>query len=310
MARLSISFILIAALAACGGGDGSSGAQGVILASRGVIVEIQGDKQTELLKLAVDAFALDPALSSDGKANAFSYQAPFIAGQSPPNGFGLDLYTLRFGEKEAKPLIVHAVPGEYIRTPNWLPGDAQILYEVRGRDAGGLQEFRIETIDIASGKRSVLFRGGVEPALSPDGKTLAYVRIDETQRERITLYDMATAQQRTLLPNDNTKTLITSVVWSPDGTQIAFAAADATAAYLPGLLAHPTLQDIWVVKTDGSGLKRLSDLAESDPGIAWADNATLYVFAFEELTSFDVATGQQRKLRAGPVSASITVRRQ
>jgi Tol biopolymer transport system component len=176
------------------------------------------------------------------------------------------------------------------------------LINVRGRGQGGFPDLRIELLDLTTGVRRRLVNDAVEIALSPDRRKIAYVSVDaDDQREQLTVADLHTAQIHPLTPDSSPLVFITSIVWSPDGSTIAFASADPTTGAAPGgpggstralAALHPTLQDIWLVKPDGSELRRLTELAESQPSLAWSgDGSSIYAVGVAGFWRVDPVSG-------------------
>ena len=99
-----------------------------------------------------------------------------------------------------------------------------------------------------------------DPEISPDGRTIAYVRdsndiMNDNVRRSIWLIDVATGQQRPLLAGPGS---YFSPRWSPDGTRLAYVAAEG---------ASPQLFVRWM----GSGESaRITGLPTSPSGIAWS----------------------------------------
>jgi Tol biopolymer transport system component len=212
--------------------------------------------------------------------------------------FGADLYVVDADGSNQKEVLHHARVGEAIRNPVWLSAN-ELLVNVRGRGQGGFPDLRIELLDLTTGVRRRLVNDAVEVALSPDRKKIAYVSVDkDDQREQLTVADLHTAQIHPLTPDTSPLVFITSIVWSPDGSTVAFASADPTTGAAPDsggtrtFALHPTLQDLWVVKPDGSDLHRLAELAESQPSLAWAeDSASIYAVGVGGFWRVDTASG-------------------
>ena len=128
--------------------------------------------------------------------------------------------------------------------------------------------------------------------MHPDGKTVAYVYINQkTQHEQIMLADLTTGQSKPLTGTDATQVFNVELTWSPDGEWLAWGAADPT-VLAPGggglraaaATTHPFLQDVWVIKRDGTGLHRLADIGESQPSLAWSpDGVYVYAHGFDQL---------------------------
>src|SRR5207302_1452988 len=67
-------------------------------------------------------------------------------------------------------------------------------------------------------------------------------------------------------------------------------------------------EDIWIAARDGSGLKRLSALAEDQPSLAWsAAGRWLYSMGGTGLWRIDASTGDKKKLAPGVVHGEIVV---
>jgi len=99
-----------------------------------------------------------------------------------------------------------------------------------------------------------------DPQISPDSRTIAYVRksndiMTDKARSTIWLVDVATGQQRPLLAGSGS---YFSPRWSPDGTRLAYVAAEG---------GSPQLYVRWM----GSGESaRITGLPDSPDSIAWS----------------------------------------
>ena len=99
-----------------------------------------------------------------------------------------------------------------------------------------------------------------DPQISPDGRTIAYVRqsndiMTDKARSTIWLVDVATGQQHPLLAGAGS---YFSPRWSPDGTRLAYVAAEG---------GSPQLYVRWM----GSGESaRITGLPDSPSGLAWS----------------------------------------
>jgi len=99
-----------------------------------------------------------------------------------------------------------------------------------------------------------------DPEISPDGRTVAYVRqsndiMTDKARQTIWLVDVATGQQRPLLAGSGS---YFSPRWSPDGTRLAYVAADNGA---------PQLFVRWLATGENA---RITGLPDSPDSIAWS----------------------------------------
>ncbi|MEA3058259.1 MAG: hypothetical protein QOF34_1074 [Sphingomonadales bacterium] len=99
-----------------------------------------------------------------------------------------------------------------------------------------------------------------DPQISPDGRTIAYARrsndiMTDKARSTIWLVDAATGQQRPLLAGSGS---YFSPRWSPDGTRLAYVAAEG---------GNPQLYVRWVANGESA---RITGLPDSPGGLAWS----------------------------------------
>jgi dipeptidyl aminopeptidase/acylaminoacyl peptidase len=99
-----------------------------------------------------------------------------------------------------------------------------------------------------------------DPQISPDGKTIAYVRksndvMTDKAGTTIWLVDVASGQQRPLLAGSGS---YSSPRWSPDGTRLAYVAAEG---------GSPQLFVRWMA---GGTSARITGLPDSPDSIAWS----------------------------------------
>jgi dipeptidyl aminopeptidase/acylaminoacyl peptidase len=99
-----------------------------------------------------------------------------------------------------------------------------------------------------------------DPEISPDGKTIAYVResndiMTDKARRTIWLVDVATGAQRPLLAGSGS---YFSPRWSPDGARLAYVAAEG---------ASPQLYVRWMASGESA---RITGLPDSPGALAWS----------------------------------------
>jgi Tol biopolymer transport system component len=98
------------------------------------------------------------------------------------------------------------------------------------------------------------------PQISPDGHTIAYVRrsndiMTDKARSTIWLIDVASGAQRPLLAGSGS---YSSPVWSPDGSRLAYVAADGGA---------PQLFVRWMASGESA---RITGLPDSPSSLTWS----------------------------------------
>jgi len=108
---------------------------------------------------------------------------------------------------------------------------------------------------------------GTEPAWSPDGKRLVFVRVAGEHAHLFAAADDGTdAQQITEGPSDDMEP-----AWSPDGDRIVFCSANVTLS--------TRQSDLFTVRPDGSGLVQLTEGDREACHPAWARDGLVYFHA-------------------------------
>jgi Tol biopolymer transport system component len=318
-------FALLATLAVACGGSGSSGTGPTAAAStprpsptavkdpmglllytdaQGLYVwRLSEDKLTPIVKYSDGSAIGFPAVSPDGKRVAFALQ---LAGGKAVNGVGTDIMVADIDGKNLRQVAAHSKVNEFLQSPQWL-GDHELVFDVHGPLPGNAKGyFRVDKLDLATNARTTLAENAVRPAVSADQKWLAYGAIDpNTGIDHLVLTTPDVAPPVSITPDDRRIVLITYVVFSPDSSKIAFAAQDLQRSSLAGpggggrlgASSHPGAQDIWTVNRDGSGLRKIADLGDANPAIAFGnDNNTIFVNGTTGFWRMDIAAGTSQKL--------------
>jgi len=159
-----------------------------------------------------------------------------------------------------------------------------------------------------------------QAALSPDGRYLAFVSSRSGQAD-IWILDLVTHKTRNLThhPAGDFRP-----AWSPDGKWIAFSsdhdrsrACPNTTRPGPGFFVTPQYRDIYIVRADGSGLRRITDGSSETAGTPnWSPDGTHITFytgdveqvcrgglilgtGATQIVSVEIASGKRETLTTG-----------
>jgi Tol biopolymer transport system component len=216
---------------------------------------------------------------------------------------GQDILIVSPDGGEPRGRIDRSQPGEVLGAPNWLP-DGSLVFD-RQSVAGVTVSSRIERAVPGGSETQLLADRGWAPTVSPDGASVAFIRSQDI--DRLVIKPIAGGPELVLV--DEPQFLSLSFPrFSPDGAWIAFAAASIPGAELqiPAAIgpsrppnpegslllrglggqayAHGIPWDIWLVRPDGSELRRLTNFFDDDPSAAWSpDGRWVAVFSAEAL---------------------------
>lgn len=272
-----------------------------------------GRDRRQLTDVPLPGYARDPAWAPDGSSILYAYTPP----PQPQSGAGgvsftlpvADIYRLPSGGGDPTLLIAHGGSTEQLETPTWSPDGRWVYFSysallvdsdnvITGRDFG------IARVPATGGQREVIATEAAFPTLSADGTRMAGV-YQHPEDGTTTLWMSAPdgSGSRTIIAAGVSEA-ITAPRFSPDGTQIVYSAlvppeerplrlATPTPRRQAGLfdllaprpaaaagLTHGIPKDLWLVGSDGTGLRRLTRLVEDDPAAVWSpDGSTLFIGA-------------------------------
>ena len=198
------------------------------------VLDYDGANETKIT--SHQSIALSPAWSHKGDKIAYTAFA-YHPAQKVRNA---DLFVYELGT--GKRFLVSYRKGINSGAA-FLPGDANLLLTISQEGSPDIFKMDIEGKDVKPLTRGPNRSMNVEPAVSPDGKTVAFSS-DRLGRPMIFTMniDGSNVKRLTFAGKYNA-----SPAWSPDGKTIAFAGYDKDHF------------DIFVMKTDGTNLKRLTD---------------------------------------------------
>jgi Tol biopolymer transport system component len=193
-----------------------------------------------------------------------------------------ELFTIPAGGGTPTLLVPRPQPGTVIDAPAWSPDGRSIFYAFQGVE-NNKPVARVERVTVADGSRAPLYDEASFPAISPDGRTLAFTYDNGTgQALRVGSVDGGDARE---IVGPTAFRGVMGPRFSPDGSWIAFVAqgpgpsGEAPSSRPTGLAAifsvpvSEALGDpwgIWKDRPDGKELQRVGTLQEDEPLIAWS----------------------------------------
>jgi len=151
-------------------------------------------------------------------------------------------------------------------SPAWFPDGRSLAFV---SDRGGRKS--VWKLDRSGGPPSLLVPGGVDPALSPDGRQIAFARPDDSGNLRIAVAPIADPSRARLLTDaDDGLWDHQAPAWSPDGETICYA----------------DFRDLWLVPSKGGSPRKLTTAHGSDSDPVWsADGGSIYFSSLREGTT-------------------------
>ena len=221
---------------------------------------------------------------------------------------------------EERPLLATSTRLEY--NPVWFR-DGQWIVFTSERD-GQAELYRVKPDGTALERLTNHSSYDDQAALSPDGKQIVFVTTRAHGTADLWILDMRTRKAKPLTsgPGGDFRP-----AWSPDGNWIAFSSdRGSTLPRARGQWEHLQLVDLYIIRPDGSGLRRLTEHGDFCGSPKWSrdsrrivaycmtaqesfayrmDDATAALLApgatgETRLVSIDIANGQGASLAGGP----------
>src|SRR5262245_47932736 len=168
-----------------------------------------------------------------------------------PNAGQLGLFIAAADGSDERPLLDTS---EMNYDPVWAP-DGSVIVFASDRD-GSADLFRIKPDGSGLEKLTDSPAYDDQAAFSPDGRQLVFVTTRAAGTADLWTMDLQTRRAKALTSGAGGDF---RPAWSPDGRWIAFSSdRDSAMPFAHGRWEHLQLADLYIVRSDGSGLKRLT----------------------------------------------------
>jgi Tol biopolymer transport system component len=284
------------------------------------VLDIGSKQQTKITNLASGAAVTGATWSPDGQRVIF---AQFWRRPNERSS-GADLMVANADGSAAHLFAERDAPNSVLETPEWMPSGA-VYYTVR-TVTNGRETQAIVRRQTDSAAPETLVENAYDPAVSPDESTLVYVRSTRAGQTMMkkTIGDAGDGCE---LISDQVFQYLSLPRISPDGLRVVLggsgdpnlgpsgcggdpkatapsAAAPAGPAIDLGALlqpetayAHGLPADVWSMNLDGSDMKRIADIKDDDPTVAFSpDGSRLAIFGVAALFMVDSSGGPTDKL--------------
>ena len=326
--RLVAVLMSLAVLASCGGGGGAGGASqsvepGVgtratfILANPGGLsgLDDSGRFLGKVVKLPDQSAPSTPVLHPSGMAIAFALtQQP-----DPKRGFGSDIYIVNLDGTGLKPILLHEDNNVFYASPRF-DASGNILYVHRraaiiqnGSFVGN--DDNIVRVDLRTMQSQKIVKDGADPTISPDGKTLIYIHLKDSQIDTLWRADVDGTNAGPLFKTKDSFWYMQAPRFTPKGCEVIFSAAGHTVTGAAGRaeyamrsggsagshVAHLNIpSELFLVPCDGSSVKSIGQTGDdvvpawSPDGarVAYVGSGGFFVTDVKTQTTHTVAQGQ------------------
>jgi Tol biopolymer transport system component len=283
-------------------------------------IQPDGSALAPVLEVPGTLWAHEPAWSPDGSTLAFTLSGASSDRMLPGLRVGI-ICALDRATGKGRALARGTAPTDSMEEAAWTPDGRTLLITLRQTRLDAQKRYTGDTIGIVAysietGEVQALVQDAINPALSPDGQRLAFIKLDlATGLGQLMLGDAVGAQAQPIQRPEAPFAAVLAPRWAPDGEQLVFAASDgaptsdagegALRPLIDRLLgvrvaeAHGLPADLWVVDATGGSLRKLTNQGIDDPRAAWSPDGGRLAYSVgiaSGVMILDVASGQEQRL--------------
>lgn len=281
LAHAVVLVLIAAACSATPGPPAAAVAPGLratfVIANDNGLVALDADCRPigRVLEIDPEEAPTTPALHPDGSRIAFAVT------RDSEKGFGTDVVEASLDGTGYRTILAHEAENVFYASPRYDPTGSAVYVHRRAaviRDGTYVgNEDTIERVDVATGAKRTVARDAADPAISPDGKRLVYVKLKDSAPETLWTASLPDgADARPFFAGGDTFFWIMTPRFAPAGDRLVFSAAGRSTARVTGAvkLAHLGVpSDLYIAPADGSKVEVLTQTGD-DAIPTWSPDGT------------------------------------